>query len=78
MNEQTALNLLAAHLERMKPGYVLDQEQTARLLGAVVGEFGAVRANVMRQLASTDDLFDGPYVPGVRTIARAARQLAAA
>lgn len=69
-----ALIALAAHFESTKPGYVKDAEQTHRTLVWLTSDFAA-SADAIRALSATG-VFDGPYVPGVRTIAREARRLA--
>lgn len=69
-----ALIALADHFETTKPGYVRDAEQTHRILVWLTSDYVA-SADAIRALTATG-VFDGPYVPGVRTIARTARQIA--
>lgn len=74
MATATALLALATHFENTKPGYVKDAEQTHRVLVWLTHDFQA-SGDAIRALNATG-VFDGPYVPGVRTIARTARQIA--
>ena len=69
-----ALIALANHFENTKPGYVKDAVQTHRVLVALTSDYAAA-GDAIRALNATG-VFDGPYVPGVRTIAKTARQIA--
>jgi len=69
-----ALIALADHFDATKPGYVRDAVQTHRVLVQLTSDWEAA-GDAIRALSATG-VFDGAYVPGVRTIARVARQLA--
>lgn len=69
-----ALIALADHFENTKAGIVRDALTTHRTLVQITDDYAA-SGEAIRALTATG-IFDETYLPGVRTIARVARQIA--
>lgn len=67
-----ALIALANHFEATKAGIVCDDVQAEQILFRLTGDYKAAHEAILALLDT--GVFNGSCVPGVRTIARAARQ----